>query len=123
MVGLNAAGVTQKRIANALGVSHTAVEGALDRLEGSREQIKTLRESLRLDTLKRANKSHDAMWNRLDREISKGSAKDVDALARAASALEKIGASASGEGLKVEHSGLAPATQVDLKALITQFIS
>ena len=123
MVGLNAAGVTQTRIAKALGVSSKTIETSLDRLEGSREQIKTLRETLRLDTLKRANKAHDALWNRFDREIVKGTAKDVDAMARAAGAVEKIAASASGETLKVEHSGLAPATQIDLKALITQFIS
>lgn len=123
VVGLNAAGVTQTRIAKALGVSHTAVEGALDRLEGSREQIKSLRETLRLDTLKRAHKSHDAIWNRLDRELVKGSAKDVDAMARAAGAVEKIAASASGEGLKVEHTGLPPASNTDLKVLIQQFLA
>jgi hypothetical protein len=118
VAGLNAAGVTQTRIANALGVTPDAITKSLDRLEGGRDLVKTLRESLKLDTLKRVNKAHDTLWNRFDRELEEGTAKDVDALARAASAIEKVAASAAGEGLKVEHSGLPQASAVDLKGLI-----
>lgn len=118
IIALQALGVNKSRIAAAYGVSHTAVDLALGRDPEAKDKIAALREGLRVQKLKDAHRISPRLWARLDREIDTGDAKDVDALARAVGALEKVEASASGEGQKVTVQGGVTNTNVELKALL-----
>lgn len=118
VIALQAAGFSQNKIAKAFHVSDTTIENTLNRDPDAREKISTLREALKVQKLVDARRISPRLWARLDREIDEGDAKDIDALSRAVGAMEKVEASAAGEGQKVTVQGGVTNTNVELKALL-----
>lgn len=123
VIGMKAAGVPLARIGQALGVTANTVTNTLNREPDARERIATLREALRGIKMEKAHEMEGKMWARLEKEVETGGAKDVDAIARALLASEKIQAAASGEA---HASGAAPPalpTNLDLKVLLQTLIT
>ena len=117
-IGMRTAGMPTTKIAQAMDVSPATVVQALKAVPNLQEQIDTYRQNLRLKTIKTIHDLHGALYKRIEEEIPAGSAKDVDALFRAAHASEKISSAVAGEAVKVEVTGDAP--QVEIKQLLMQ---
>lgn len=114
---MKVAGYTNKKIAQAIGdVSPQQVTDALQRIPNLYEQLSVYRENLKLRKIKWLFDAEQKLWGRIDEEIPTGTAKDIDALMRAAHAAEKIGASVAGEAQRVDVK-TDQAPNVDLKAL------
>lgn len=122
VIGMKAAGVPQTKIAEALNVSALHIGHVLDRTPDSREKIAEIREKLKVLKIEKANRVEGRMWERAEKEVEKGEAKDVDAMFRALLASEKIQAAVAGEGAASGAQGPPPAP-MDLKVLIQQLIS
>ena len=117
-IGMRAAGMPTKKIAQAMDVTFHTVQDAIQKVPNAQEQIDTYRQNLRLKTIKTLHDLHGALYKRIGEEIPAGSAKDVDALFRAAHATEKISSAVAGEAVKVEVTGDAP--QVEIRNLLMQ---
>lgn len=117
-IGMRTAGMPTTKIAQAMEVTPFTVRAALEQVPNLQEQIDTYRQNLRLKTIKTIHDLHGALYKRIEEEIPAGSAKDVDALFRAAHASEKISSAVAGEAVKVEVTGDAP--QVEIKQLLMQ---
>jgi len=118
-IGMKVAGFPDSKIAKAFGneIAEHQIYHTLQRIPNLYEQITVYRENLKLRKMKRMFDANDKLWNRIDSEIPKGTAKDIDALFRAAHAAEKMEASVAGEAQKVDIQQPA-APNVDLKVLI-----
>lgn len=121
-LGMNAAGVTQAKIAKVFNTTHQAVENALATIPDHREQVLEIRAKLKLMKMQKSDRVESRMWDRLEQEVDKGDARDVDAISRALGAVEKIQASASGENNKMEVSGIPAPTPIDLKVLVQNLL-
>jgi hypothetical protein len=121
VMGLAAAGVSKGRIAQALHVHPHTVSRALTAVPGSRERILQLREELKATKLTRAHAIEGRLWDRLELEVDRGEAKDVDAITRSLLASEKIQAAAAGEA---HASGSSePVAPMDLTVLVQALLS
>ena len=117
-VGMKVAGFPNTKIAKALGdVGEHQVTQMLARIPNLYEQVSIYRENLKLRKIKKMYDVNDKLWNRIEEEIPKGAAKDIDALYRAAHASEKMEASIAGEAQKVDITQ-PQAPNLDLKVLI-----
>jgi hypothetical protein len=103
-MALVGAGYTKKSIAEFLGISTDAIL-AWQKDEEYNHVVTTVRQAMKKNTIERAEKLNPKLLDRLEKTIDKGDAKDVDALARAAVALEKVAASASGENKQTATGG------------------
>lgn len=119
MIGMAAAGLPAAKITRALGVPTDIVENAIERANGT---IQEIRDRLKITKIRAMERVESRLWPRFEREADKADAKDIDALARAAMNLEKIQAQVSGEGQQVTVKGLSDAPQVDLKILIQNLL-
>lgn len=120
IVGMKAAGLPASQIARATGLS----EGYVSNLASSpqiAEQIAHYREQLRSNKIQWAHKVQGRVQGRFEKELDKGTAKDVDAMARALGALEKIEASVAGEQRPLGSEGDKNPV-VELKILINQLL-
>ena len=132
VVGMAAAGVSKTKIAQALHVTPTTVAAVLTAVPGSRERIAQLREELKATKLTRAHAVEGKLWDRLEHEVGAkgengtwvggGDAKDVDGIARALLASEKIQAAAAGEA-HASGSSPEPASAMDLTVLVQALLS
>lgn len=121
VIGMKAAGVPQNRMAEALGCTPNTITATLNREPDSRERIADLRDKLKGIKMVKAHQLEGKMWDRLEKEVDTGDAKDVDAMARALLASEKIQAAASGEA---HASGaVPPPSNQDLAGLIQVLIN
>ena len=116
-LGMKAAGLSNKKIAQALELSPMTVPQVLKRIPDVTEQLNVYRDNLRLRKMKSIYDADERLWNRINRDVETADAKDVDALFRAAHASEKMSASLAGEAQKVDVKTDA-APNVDLKVLI-----
>ena len=113
-----AGGMTQGEVAAALNVSKHTVAMALAKPK-SREELGALREKLRTLVMERT--AAGLMEGTLDvvqTSITDGDAKSLELSTRAATNLEKLVTSASGETQRVEVTGIPAPTHLDLKVLI-----
>jgi len=122
VVGMAAAGVSKTKIARALHVDPNTVSKVLTAVPGSRERIAQLREELKATKLTRAHAVEGKLWDRLEHEVDSGEAKDVDGIARALLASEKIQAAAAGEA-HASGSSPEPASAMDLTVLVQALLS
>ncbi len=119
MIGMSAAGMTNTKIAQALGVSQNAVADAISPAE---ETIQGIRDRLKMKKIRAMERVEARLWPRLERDADQADAKDVDALARAAHAMEKIQQQISGEGQNVNVRQVSETPQADLKILIQNIL-
>lgn len=134
VIGMAAAGVPQQAIGAAFGASQPAVAQMLDRIPGGREEIKQLREALKLMKIRALHRTTPYLLARLAHEIGTpdpadpakwigGEAKDVDAVMRAVQAGERTEGLASGEAQRVEVDLPPVPPQQEVKLLIQQFLA
>jgi hypothetical protein len=113
--------VSRRRIAQALHVHPQTVNRALTAIPGTRERLLQLREELKGTKLTRAHAIEGRLWDRLELEVDRGEAKDVDAITRSLLASEKIQAAAAGEA---HASGSSePVAPMDLTVLVQALLS
>lgn len=131
VVGMLAAGVSPGQIAGAIGRSAQATEHRLEAVNGW-SRARALRERLKTAKLRRSYAIDRKLYQKLDTavtevgpEAGKGwSSRDVDALARAAHALEKVQASAAGELQEVEVRGeVRTVSHSEVKVLIAALLN
>ena len=123
-IGMRAAGIPANRVAEVMEASREEVFAAVKAIPGGRELITTYRERLKVMKLHRAHRLEGRMWSRLEKELDEGTAKDVDAMARALHAAERIQASAAGDSQRVEVGGIPGAPPLaELQVLIQNLIS
>lgn len=105
-----------------MGSKPGAVTSAIAATPGAREAILEMREKLKYFKIGRALAIEPKLYERIEKEIHKGDAKDVDALFRAAHAAEKIQQAVAGEGgrMDITHTNASPVS--DLKVLIANLI-
>jgi predicted DNA-binding protein YlxM (UPF0122 family) len=113
VIGLRAMGVPVTTIADTMGVNREAVSRAVQRVPGGFARIAELRDKLKGIKMERAYKQEEKLWDRLEEEVERGEAKDVDAITRALLASEKIQAAAAGEAhASGSESGVPNATEL-----------
>ena len=120
-IGMRAAGVPVSKIAAAMDVTESDVYAAVEAIPNSKALLAGYRDRLRVLKLHRAHRLEGRLWGRLEQEVDGGTAKDVDAIARALHASEKIQASAAGDAHRVEVSGSGQPV-ADLKILIQNIL-
>ena len=119
MVGMSAAGMSDTKIARALGVSPTVVA---DSLAPAEETIQGIRDRMKFRKIQAMERVEARLWPRLERDMDKGDAKDIDALSRAAHAMEKIQQQVSGEGQQISVRQQSETPNIDLKLLIQNIL-
>ena len=120
-IGMRAAGVPVARIAEVMESSPQEIFSEIAAIPGGKAILASYRDRLRLTKLHRAHRVEGRLWSRFETEVDQGTAKDVDAIARALHASEKIQASAAGDTQKVEVTGSGQPA-VDLKILIQNIL-
>ena len=122
VVALSAGGVGRVEMAQILGSNPATVDRDLKK-PASREELGRLRDQIRTTIMeKTAAGLVDGTLGVVAQAIRDGDAKSLELSTRAATNLEKLTVSASGEAQKVEVTGIPPATHVDLKVLIQQML-
>lgn len=105
-------------IAAALNTSRRTVHKDLAKPK-SREELSQLREGLRTLVMERTSAGlMEGTLGVVKQAISDGDAKSLELSTRAATNLEKLVTSASGETQRVEVTGIPAPTHLDLKVLI-----
>ncbi len=115
-----AVGVPYPKISQALDVPKQTITDLVAVSPGNKDLVSSIRENLKLTKMQKALFLEEKLWNLADKKIEAEDAKAVDGVMRAIHASEKIQQAVSGEGIKVEHTGMAPA--VDLAGLIQVLI-
>jgi hypothetical protein len=119
VAGMSAAGISNINIARAVGLpGETAVSSRVLPIE---ETVLAVRERLKAHKIRAMERIESRLYPRIEREADTASAKDLDAMTRAAMNLEKIQQTASGEGTQVTVNQSAP--NVDLKVLIANLLN
>ena len=122
-IGMRAAGIPNSRIASVFGTGVDAVKNAIARVPNAQGLILEYREALKVLKIQKAHALENKLWNRAELEIDEGEAKGVDAIFRALHASEKIQASASGEGTRVDLHQTSENPVADVKILIAQLLN
>lgn len=134
VIGLSGAGVPQGAIAAAFGVAQPNVAQMIKNAPNGREEIKELREALKLMKIRSLHRVTPLLMARLAHEVGTpdandpekwngGEAKNVDAIMRAVHASERTEGLAAGESQKVEVSGqIAAPPEERVKLLIQQIL-
>lgn len=135
IVGMAAAGLTQSQIGAILGLAQPVVHHKLNEVPNAREEIRELREQLKLLKIRGLHRATPYLMARLAHEIGTpdpedpdkwkgGQAKDVDAMMRAVQGAERTEGLASGEAHRVEVQGeVQVPVQETLAVLIKSVIA
>ena len=119
VAGMSAAGISNINIARAVGLpGETAVSSRVLPIE---ETVLAVRERLKAHKIRAMERIESRLYPRIEREADSASAKDLDAMTRAAMNLEKIQQTASGEGQQLTVKNETP--NVDLKILIANLLN
>ncbi len=113
-------GLSQARTAKLLGVSPDTIR-RVERLPDVQQHIQELRHAWKQISLSRISGMAEDTWQMAQETVKNRDSKGFDNTMRGIAAMERISASVSGEGQRIEGSGTAETTpQGDLKALVTQ---
>jgi hypothetical protein len=93
------AGLTQSDVSRALDIPQSTISTWL-RDEATAQLVNNIRQSIRAKHVQTVHDAADMLKQRIQQSLVDGTSKDVDALTRAQLNLEKVAASASGEGMQ-----------------------
>jgi DNA-binding transcriptional regulator LsrR (DeoR family) len=122
IVGLLRRGLTQAEVARRVDVSEvTVARYANDPVLA--QDLKVIREQIKKLHVVRGADIQAKAYDLAEAQVGKsGDPRGFKDAMQGIEVLEKVTASASGENLKVEVTGMPPATNVDLKVLIAQLL-
>ena len=114
--------MTAQGVAQVLGVKRNAIE-RIQRLPDVRADIQAMRLKWKEYAQDRVAGMADETWTMAKEFVAQRDSKSFDNTMRGIAAMEKVSASVSGEGQRVEVTGIPPqAPHIELKVLIGQLL-
>ena len=119
---LRGSGMTAQGVAQVLGVKRNAIE-RIQRLPDVRADIQAMRLKWKEYSQDNVAQMAGETWTMAHEFVKQRDSKSFDNTMRGIAAMEKVSASVSGEGQKVEVTGFPlQSPQIELKALLVQLL-